>query len=158
METNLIQITSACIALVSSLVPLYFMLGVRAKKQRLLSVILFIVLQAYVVHSLIEAFELVGVGYQVFAKFCFVVSTFGLMASYSFFQVKTKNTLIGGIFGLVMMLTFGIWMVGEIAEATTIFDNKLIESIGSIGMTGFAMFIIARFFWLRKGVLLEARV
>ena len=49
-------------------------------------------------------------------------------------------------------------MVGEIAEATTIFDNKLIESIGSIGMTGFAMFIIARFFWLRKGVLLEARV
>jgi hypothetical protein len=134
------------------------MLGIRTERQRFLSAILFIVLQAYVVHSLIEAFELVDMGYQVFAKVCFVVSTFGLMASYSFFQVKTKQTLIGGIFGLAMMLTFGIWMVGELAEATTMFDKEIIESISSLVMTGFAIFIIARFFWLRKAVLLEAKV
>jgi hypothetical protein len=158
METSLIQITSACIALVSSLIPLYFMLGVKAERQRLLSLILFVVLQAYVVHSLIEVFGLVASSYQVFAKVCFVVSTFGLMASYSFFQVKTKHTLIGGIFGLAMMLTFGIWMVGELAEATAMFDIEIIESISSVVMAGFAIFIIARLFWLRKIVLVEARV
>src|SRR5437867_9424765 len=98
-ETNLIQITSACVVLAASLVPLYFILGVRADRQRLLSVILFVVLQAYVVHSLIESFQLLGTGYQVFAKLCFVVSTLGLVASYSFFQVKAKHTLVSGIFG-----------------------------------------------------------
>jgi hypothetical protein len=134
------------------------MLGIRAERQRLLSGILFIVLQAYVVHSLIEAFAIVDVGYQVFAKVCFVASIFGLMASYSFFQVKSKHTLIGGIFGLAMMLTFSTWMIGELAEATAMFDNEIIESNSSIVLVGFSIFIIARFFWLRKAVLLEARV
>jgi len=45
-----------------------------------------------------DAIVIGEVAVKVIAKFCFVVSTFGLMASYSFFQVKTKNALIGGIF------------------------------------------------------------
>jgi hypothetical protein len=158
METNLIQITSACVVLVSSLVPLYFVLGAKAERQRLLSVILFVVLQAYVVHSLIESFELVGTNYQVFAKLCFVVSTFGLTASYSFFQIKAKHALIGGMFGLVMTVTFAIWMIGELAEATLAFENETVEYVSSIVMASFGIFLIARYLWIRKIVLAEARV
>lgn len=157
MEINLIQIASACIVLVSTLVPLYFMLCIKAERQRLLSVILFIVLQAYVVHSLIEAFGLLDSAFQVFIKVCFVVAAFGLMVSYSFFQIRAKHSLVGGIFGAAMLLAFAAWMTVELAEATTMFDNESIESIGSVVMAGFAVFIIARYFWLRSTVLLEAR-
>lgn len=158
METNPVQIISTCIVLASSLVPLYFMLGVRAERQRPLSLILFIVLQTYVIHSLIEVFALADIGYQVFAKLCFVVSTVGLMVSYSFFQVKTKHTLIGGIFGLAMMATFAIWMAGELAESMLAFEYEIIEYINSFVMASFGIFIVARFLWLRKAVLLQARV
>lgn len=157
METNLIQIISACIVLASSLVPLYFILGIRTERQRLLSVILFVVLQAYVVHALIESFDLVSSNYQDFAKVCFIISAFGLMASYSFFQVKTKHTLVGGIFGTVMIASIGVWMIGELVEVIFAPEHAVMEYVGSIPVAVFGIFLIARFFWLRNLLFLEAR-
>jgi hypothetical protein len=80
------------------------------------------------------------------------------MAAYCFFQVKAKRTLISGIFGLAMMLSFGSWMAGELIESTSFFNHETIEYIASIPMAEFGIFLIARFFWLRNIVLLEARV
>jgi hypothetical protein len=155
METNLIQITSACIVLASSLVPLNFMLGVKSGRQRFLSVVLFLVLQAFVVHSLLEAFEFVAVGYQVFTKLCFVIAAFGLVAAYIICQVKARHTLIGGLFGIAMLTAFGVWMIVETIETSGLLTGErmeLVESLGSIFMGGFGIFLVTRFFWIRHAI------
>ena len=155
METNLIQITSACIVLASSLVPLNFMLGVKSGRQRFLSVVLFLVLQAYAVHSLLEAFDLVALSYQVFAKLCFVIAALGLMATYIICQAKARHTLIGGLFGITMLTAFGVWMMVETIETLGLLTGErmeLVESLGSIFMGGFGIFLVTRFFWLRHAI------
>jgi hypothetical protein len=102
----------------------------------------------------------------VFTKLCFIVSAFGLMAAYSFYQVRTNHALIGGIFGIAMIAAFGMWMVGELVEAITItppatedgeYSIKTIDSISSIVMAGFGIFLIARFFWLRSVMPIEPK-
>src|SRR5919199_616791 len=120
---------------------------IKTERQRVLSLLLFATLIAYSIHSLLESFELVN--YQVFTKLCFIVSAFGLLAAYSFYQFRTNHALIGGIFGIAMIATFGIWMVGELVEAITItttppatttedgeYGIKTIDSISSVVMAG----------------------
>ena len=153
---------SVFIVLVASSIPTYFALKIKTERQRILSLLLFAALIAYSIHSLLESFELVN--YQVFTKLCFIVSAFGLMAAYSFYQVRTNHVLIGGIFGIAMIAAFGMWMVGELVEAIAItptedgeYGIKTIDSISSIAMTGFGIFLIARFFWLRSIMPIEPK-
>ena len=160
METNLLQIISACIVLVAALIPIHFMLGVKTRRQRILSSILLIVLSAYSAHSLIEALDLVGDNYQVFTKLCFIISAFGLMVSYSFFQLKTNHTLIGGIYGVAMMVAFSTWMIAEFVEVAIISNqesHEMVENVSSLMMAGFGIFLISRFFWLRNIIPIEAK-
>ena len=167
LEVNfLIQIISALIVLASSSIPIHFALKIKTERQRVLSLLLFATLIAYSIHSLLESFELVN--YQVFTKLCFIVSAFGLLAAYSFYQFRTNHALIGGIFGIAMIATFGIWMVGELVEAITItttpattedgeYGIKTIDSISSVVMAGFAIFLIVRFFWLKNVMPIEPK-
>lgn len=165
MEVNfLIQIISVLIVLAASSIPIHFALKIKTERQRILSSFLFAALIAYSIHSLLESLELVN--YQVFTKLCFIVAAFGLMAAYSFYQVRTNHALIGGIFGIAMITAFGMWMVGELVEAITItppatedgeYGIKTIDSISSIVMAGFGIFLIVRFFWLRSVMPIEPK-
>jgi hypothetical protein len=163
LEVNfLIQIISVLIVLSASSIPIHFALKIKTERQRILSSFLFAALIAYCIHSLLESFELVN--YQVFTKLCFIMSAFGLMAAYSFYQFRTNHALIGGIFGIAMIAALGTWMVGEFVEAIAItptedgeYDIKTIDSISSIVMAGFGIFLIARFFWLRGVMPIEPK-
>jgi hypothetical protein len=163
LEVNfLIQIISVLIVLAASSIPIHFALKIKTERQRVLSLLLFAALIAYSIHSLLESFELVN--YQVFTKLCFIVSAFGLMAAYSFYQVRTNHVLIGGIFGIAMIAAFGMWMVGELVEAIAItptedgeYGIKTIDNISSIVMAGFGIFLIARLFWLRSVMPIEPK-
>jgi hypothetical protein len=153
---------SVLIVLAASSIPIHFTLKIKTERQRILSSLLFAALIAYSIHSLLESFELVN--YQVFTKLCFIVSAFGLMAAYSFYQVRTNHVLIGGIFGIAMIAAFGMWMVGELIEAIAItptedgeYGVKSIDSISSIVMAGFGIFLIARFFWLKSVMPIEPK-
>jgi hypothetical protein len=167
-ENFLIQIISVIIVLTASSIPIHFALKIKTERQRILSLLLFAALIAYSIHTLLESFELVN--YQVFTKLCFIVSAFGLMAAYSFYQFRTNHALIGGIFGIAMIGAFGMWMVGELVEAiiisttplaTTIeheeYGIKAIDSISSIVMAGFGIFLITRFFWLKNVMPIEPK-
>ena len=158
----LIQIISVLIVLAASSIPIHFALKIKTERQRILSLLLFAALIAYSIHSLLESFELVN--YQVFTKLCFIVSAFGLMAAYSFYQVRANHVLIGGIFGIAMIAAFGMWMVGELVEAIAItptedgeYGIKTIDNISSIVMAGFGIFLIARLFWLRSVMPIEPK-
>jgi hypothetical protein len=163
LEVNfLIQIMSVFIVLVASSIPIHFVLKIKTERQRILSSFLFVALIAYCIHSLLESFELVN--YQVFTRLCFIISAFGLMAAYSLYQFRTNHLLIGGIFGIAMIAAFGMWMVGELVEAIAItptedgeYGIKTIDSISSIVMAGFGIFLIVRFFWLRTVMPIEPK-
>jgi hypothetical protein len=158
----LIQIMSVFIVLVASSIPTYFALKIKTERQRILSSLLLAALISYCIHSLLESFELVN--YQVFTRLCFIVAAFGLMTAYSLYQFRTNHALIGGIFGIAMIAAFGMWMVGELIEAIAItptedgeYGVKSIDSISSIVMVGFGIFLIARFFWLRTVMPIEPK-
>ena len=62
-----------------------------------------------------------------------------------------------------------MWMAGELLEAIVTPTTKeeeeqrphlheTIDSISSLLMSGFGIFLIVRFFWLRKAAALEARL
>ena len=153
---------SVFIVLAASSIPIYFTLRIKTERQRILSSFLFAALIAYCIHTLLESFELVN--YQVFTRLCFIVSPFGLMTAYSLYQFRTNHALIGGIFGIAMIAAFGMWMVGEPIEAIAItptedgeYGVKTIDSISSIGMAGFGIFLIARFFWLKSVMPIEPK-
>jgi Na+/phosphate symporter len=156
MEMEIIPIISASIIFVASLIPLYFVLRIRTKQQKILSSFLFIALLTYGIHTVLESVEIIN--YSLFTKICLIASAFGLIISYSFFQIRHNNAIIGGIFGLAMMISFGIWMIGELFE-TVVEEEEFTESVEYIShgvMTGFGVFLIARFFWIRKIIRLEA--
>src|SRR5205085_11701757 len=121
---------------------------------------LLIVLAAYSVHSLIEAFQLLGSNYQLFAKSYFIVSAFGLMLSYSFYQMKVKHAVIGGIYGIAMVASFGTWMIGEVFESIVYMNAnsiEIIENISSVVMASFGIFLIGRYLWLRSAVTIPSK-
>jgi hypothetical protein len=157
MEANFVQIISAFVIIGTSSIPLHFALKINADKQRILSLLLLIALLAYAAHSILESFEFID--YQIFGKVCFIISALGLMTSYFFYQVKTKHTPIGGIFGVAMIVAFGTWMAGELAEAIifTNESNEILDNISSTIMAGFGIFLIARFFWLRSIIPIESK-
>lgn len=151
MEINLIQILSAVVVLLSSSVPFYFTVKIKDSRQRILSSLLLSALIAYSIHSIFEAFGFDN--HQVFTKICFVVAAFGLMTSYIFFQIRKNHVIIGGIFGMIMMASFGTWFVGELFNSFFVMgleNIEIIKYINSIAMTGFGIFLIVRFFWLRN--------
>lgn len=172
MNMELIQVISACVAFAASSIPLYFAVKVKHESQRILSSLLFVALLAYGFHSMLESFEIIN--YDLFAKVCFIISAFGLMVSYSIFQLNRSHALVGGIFGVAMMASFTLWMAGELFEAIVTATTKevaevveeeqryhpyeTIDSISSLVMSGFGVFLIVRFFWLRKAATLEAKL
>jgi hypothetical protein len=159
METNLIQIISACVIIGASLIPLRFALRIKVDKQRILSSLLFIALVAYTIFSLLESFGFVN--YNIFAKISFIVFAFGLMTSYFIYQLKANHVIVGGVFGIAMIVAFGTWMAIELAEATILMDDEesheIAENVGSIVMMGFGIFLITRFFWLRSIMPIEPK-
>jgi hypothetical protein len=153
------QLIFPCIVFAASIIPLYFAIYIKTESQRILSSLLFTSLVAYGIHSLLESFEVIN--YDIFAKLCFVVSGFGLMVAYSFLQLKNSHVLVGGIFGIAMIASFGVWMAGELLEATffiTEEQREIIDLISSGAMAGFGIFIIVRFLWLRRIVFIESRM
>jgi hypothetical protein len=172
--TFLIQIISVLIVLAASSIPIHFALKIKTERQRILSSFLFAALIAYSIHTLLESFELVN--YQFFTRLCFIVAAFGLMAAYSLYQFRSNHVLIGGVFGIAMIAAFGMWMAGELVEAVTITTNtiadadthteadeeqhginKTIDTISSMVMAGFGIFLIARFFWLQSVMSIEPK-
>jgi hypothetical protein len=157
MKMEIIQVISASIIFVASLIPLYFILTIRTKQQKILSAFLFTALLAYAIHTLLEFLEIID--YSLFTKICLIASAFGLIISYSFFQIRHNNTIIGGIFGLAMMISFGIWMIGEGFESI-IGVEEFTESVEYIShgvMTGFGIFLIIRFLWIRNTIQIESK-
>jgi len=154
---SLIQIISASVALAASLIPIHFILKIRTERQRILSTILFTVLVAYAVHTFLEASGVLN--YTLFTRFCFIISAFGLMAAYSFLQFRVNHVLIGGLFGIAIIASFGTWMVGELVESFAITEENVefVEYINSSVMAGFSIFLMARFFWLRSVMSIEPK-
>ena len=60
-------------------------------------------------------------------SYCFCIR---LIVSYSFFQIRHSNVIIGGLFGLAMMISFGIWMISELFEA--IAEEEELQKVLSI--------------------------
>lgn len=157
---ELIQFIAPGVVFAASIIPLNLAVKIRNESQRILSSLLFIALLAYGIHSLLESFEVVD--FDMFVKLCFIVSAFGLMVAYLFLQLKSSNGLIGGIFGIAMMVSFGVWMVGELLESTIIVaegeQHEIVDLITSVVMGGFGIFIIVRFLWLRRIMFVESKV
>jgi hypothetical protein len=141
---------SASAAVVASSVPLNFILKVKADRQRILSAILFTALIAYASHTYLESSGLLN--YQLLTRICFVVSALGLVAAYSFYQIRSNHPVIAGAFGAAMVSSFAIWMVAELIEpaTTSVIQAQTLEFAGSSAMAGLAVFVLARFFWLRS--------
>ena len=157
---ELIQFIAPGVVFAASIIPLCFAIKIRNESQRILSALLFIALLAYGIHSLLESFEVLS--YDIFVRLCFIVSASGLMVAYSFLQLKSSHGLIGGIFGIAMMASFGVWMTGELLESTIFVvegkQHEIVDLISSIVMGGFGIFIIVRFMWLRRIMFVESKV
>jgi len=99
------------------------------------------------------------IDYSVFTKICLIASVFGLIISYSFFQIRHNNIIIGGIFGLAMMISFGIWMIGELLESVAEGEESTesVEYISHGVMTGFGIFLVIRFLWIRNTIQIESK-
>jgi hypothetical protein len=155
-----IQLIFISVVFAASIVPLYFAVNIKSESQRIISSLLFTALLAYGIHSLLESFEVIN--YYIFVKLCFIVSACGLMIAYSILQLKSSHVLIGGMFGIAMMTSFGLWMVGELFEATLFATEgeqyEIIDRISSSVMAGFGIFIIVRFLWLRRIVFVESKM
>ena len=82
---EIIQVISVTVILFASVIPLYFVIRIRTKRQKILSSFLFIALLTYGIHTLLESAEIID--YSIFIKICLIVSAFGLIISYSFFQI-----------------------------------------------------------------------
>ncbi len=170
MNMELIQVLSAGAAFAASSIPLSLAVKVKHESQRILSSLLFVALLAYGFHSMLESFEIIN--YDLFAKVCFIIFAFGFMVSYPILQLKRSHALAAGIFGVAMMVSFAVWMADEFIEAVVIGRGEgegggeggedehpeTIDSISSLVMTEFGIFLIVRFLWLRKAVALETKV
>ena len=159
MEMYLMQLAFTSIVFAASIVPLYFAVNLRSESQRIISLFLFIALLAYGIHSLLESFEVIN--YDIFVKLCFIISACVLIIAYSILQLKSSHVLIGGMFGIAMIISFGVWMVGELLEATfftTEEQHEIMDQISSGAMAGFSIFIIVRFLWLRRIVYVESKM
>ena len=112
---------------------------------------------AYAIHTLLESLEIID--YSLFTKICLIASASGLIISYSFFQIRRSNIIIGGIFGLAMMISFGIWMIGELFESVAEGEEftEIVEYISHGVMTGFGIFLIIRFLWIRNTIQIESK-
>jgi hypothetical protein len=106
---------------------------------------------------LLESLEIID--YSIFTKICLIVSAFGLIISYSFFQIRHNNIIIGGIFGLAMMISFGIWMIGELFESIAKVEEftENVEYVSHGVMAGFGIFLIIRFLWIRNTMHIESK-
>jgi hypothetical protein len=155
-----IQLVFLILVFAASSIPLYFAMNIKTESQRILSVLLFTSLIAYGIHLLLESFEVIK--YDIFAKICFVVSAIGVMIAYFFLQLRSSHVLIGGIFGVAMMVSFLAWMAGEFLETVLVISGgekyEFIDLITSGVMGGFSIFIIVRFLWFRSTMLVESRV
>jgi hypothetical protein len=155
-----IQLAFLVLVFAASIIPLYFAINIKTESQRILSILLFISLVAYGIHSLLELFEVIN--YDVFAKLCFIGSAIGVIVAYFLLQLRSSHVLIGGIFGVVMMISFLVWMTIEFLEAILIVaEEEQYESLDLISagvMGGFSIFIIIRFLWLKRIVFIESRV
>jgi hypothetical protein len=107
---ELMQFIFTSIVFAASFIPLYFAVYIKSEGQRIISSLLFTALLG--IHSLLESFEVIN--YDIFVKLCFIISAFGLMVAYTILQIKSSHVLIGGMFGIAMVASFGVWMAGEL--------------------------------------------
>lgn len=157
---ELMQFILTSVVLAASVVPLYLAVNIKSESQRIISLFLFIALLAYGIHSLLQSFEVIN--YDILVKLCFIISACGLMIAYSILQLKSSHVLIGGMFGIAMMTSFGVWMTGELLEVTLFATERdrheIIELISSSAMAGFGIFIIVRFLWLHRIMFVESKI
>jgi hypothetical protein len=159
MELSLMQLIFTSVVFAASIVPLYFAVNIRSESQRIISLLLFIALLSFEIHSVLESFEIFN--YDIFVKLCFLISACILITAYSILQLKSSHVLIGGMFGIAMITSFGVWMAGELLESTLFAAaaelHEDMDQICSGVMAGFGIFIIVRFLWLRRIVYVESR-
>lgn len=148
-----IQIISAFMVFAASSVPFYFLLKIKSKKQIILSSFLAAALIVFGIHSTIEATEMLED--DTILQVCFVVALSCLIVTYYVFKTRKLHSF-NGVFGVVMFLAFGIWVITEILE-NYIPNKEVLDTLNSIAMIGFASFIIVKFLWSRKTVLYETR-
>lgn len=147
MET--LQIASATIILLASVIPIYFAIKVKTNKQILLSSILLVsVLVTYGIHAIVES--LWQNNFALIFEICFAASIIGTILSYIIFHKKTSHTLVSGIFGLAILTVFVTWMIGEIVETFLPIYGAAAENLTSSVMIGFGILLFARFFWLKR--------
>ena len=157
MEANLLELVSAGVVLSASSIPIYLIYSVRAQRQRLLSSILLAALLNFAALSILESFELTN--YQIVAKLFFITSALFLVVTYFVFQLRANHVLVGGLFGVAMIVAFGTWIAGEIVEVSYLSgeNSKTLDSITSMLMAGFGGFLFARYFWLRSIMPIETK-
>jgi hypothetical protein len=151
---EIIQLVSALVVFAASLIPFYFLLKIKSKKQLVLSSFLGTVLLVFGIHSIIETTHLIE--YDILLKVCFIISLSCLIAVYFVFRTK-KPQSFNGIFGIAMLIVFGFWVTTEIMEYYII-HKETIDTMNSFVMIGFSAFIIARFFWFRKDALYPPKI
>lgn len=153
---EILQIISVCAVILASIIPLYFAFKVRTNREILLSsILLFSALISYGIGIIIENF---AEDFEVpLLQICLVAAVIGTMASYIVIQKRHSHSLIGGIFGIVMLSVFGSLLVGEILG--NLQPNFIpIKYFNSSLMIGFGIFIIIRFFWLRNDHQLKTKL
>lgn len=153
---EILQIISVCAVILASIIPLYFVFKVKTNREVLLSsILLFSALIAYGIGVIVENFaeDIEGPLFQI----CLVAAVIGTMASYIIIQKRHSHSLIGGMFGMVMLSVFGALLIGEIVG--NLQPNFMpIKYFNSFLMIGFGLFIITRYFWLRNDRQLKTKL
>lgn len=152
---EIIHITSLVMSFLASIVPVYFAIKIRDNREVLtVSALLSAALLAYGLHGIMELWWQGSI--ILILEICFVAAVIGTIISYMIFRKKRYNAIIGGMFGLAMLTVFGTWLMGEIIESL-LEDDMTVIYLNSSAMIGFAIFIFARFFLLRRTLHLETR-
>lgn len=145
---EIIQIISAIVVFIASSIPIYFASQVfRNKAVFFSSVLLFLALVTYGIGIVTELYtEHLG---EFIIKFCLAAAVIGTMTSYIVLQRRRSRMLIGGMFGLVMLVSFGTLFIGETLEV--FFPQVMVlKYLNSSTMIGFGIFIVFRYLWLRR--------
>lgn len=145
---ELIQIISAAVVFLASLVPSYFAVKVRKNKEVFLSsVLLLSTLLIYGLGAVIESLTSNEECCYVL-EICLVAAITGTITSYVILRRRNSHPVIGGIFGITMFSFFGTFLASELIRI--FLTESALKFINPSMMTAFGMFIVIRFLWLRR--------
>lgn len=145
---EIIQLTSAAVIFIASVIPIYFATKVRQNRRVLFSsALLTSVLVSYGFHAVIES---LWKGNSGIVESCFITSIIGAIITYIIFQKKNHYSPIGGVFGVALLSVAGTWVAAEsVRTFLPTFTLVAVYLVSSV-MIGFGIFIFARFFWFRS--------